>query len=59
MLSNDEIWNGNTSLDDSKNFIKNYKDIDEKKKMSIFKDGRKNKIMTKKPNHLIVNNKIK
>jgi len=59
MLSNDEIWNGNQSHDDSKSFIRNYNDIDEKKKMSNFQKGSKNKIMSKKPNHLIVRFKYK
>lgn len=54
MISNDEIWNGSQPLDDSKNFIKNYKDIDEKKKMSIFRKGKKSKKLSKRPNHLTV-----
>jgi hypothetical protein len=54
MISNDEIWNGDQSPDDSKNFIKNFKNIDEKKKMSIFQKGQKNKKMSKKPHHLSV-----
>jgi hypothetical protein len=52
MISNDEIWNQEQSPDDSKNFIKIFKDIDEKKKTSTFRKGKK---MTKKPQHLIVN----
>ncbi len=52
MISNDEIWNQEQSPDDSKNFIKIFKDIDEKKKTSIFHKAKK---MSKKPQHLIVN----
>lgn len=58
MLSNLEIWNGNNSLDDSKNFIENYKEMAEKKKKDT-KDQNKSEInkkknMSKKPNHLMV-----
>ena len=54
MLSNDEIWNEDRSPDDSKNFIKNFKDISVQKKMSIFQREKKNKMMSKKPKHLSV-----
>jgi hypothetical protein len=53
MLGDDEIWNGDNSPDTSKNFIKNYQDLDQKKKMSNFQKGSK-KNMSKKPNHLSV-----
>jgi hypothetical protein len=52
-LSNEDIWKGNKSLDDSKNFIKNFQVLEEKKKISSHKKS--NKMMSRKPNHLSVN----
>lgn len=57
MISNLDIWNQNKSQDDSKQFIENFIDINEKKKKSQFDKFRK-KTLTKKPNHLTVINFI-
>ena len=56
MLNDYDIWNGNQSPDDSKNFIANFKEIDESKKISLYGKVNltKNKNMTRKPKHLSV-----
>jgi hypothetical protein len=62
IISNEDIWIGDNSRDDSKNFIESFNDIREKKKKSIFSKeliGNKSRKMTKKPKHLIVKFKNK
>jgi hypothetical protein len=49
IISNEEIWNGDKSPDDSNNFIENFNDMKEKKKKSHFSLKQE-----KKPKHLTV-----
>lgn len=58
IIYNDDIWNGDKSRDDSKNFIESFHDMREKKKKNskFAKElsGKNSQKMTKKPKHLIV-----